>query len=92
MEDKIKEAMMKMGKPEDMPATLVDICNDAWREFTKQKLMTAMERTSGAMMDKTAAVVVAYLNDYWMSAMQGKELPRSKTDEFLKKLNQSMQG
>jgi hypothetical protein len=92
MEDKIREAIMKMGKPEDMPAMVVDVCNDAWRDLMKQKLMTAIDRSSGANMDKTAAVTVAYLNEYWMAAMTGKELPRSRTDEFLKKFAATMQG
>jgi hypothetical protein len=92
MEDKIKEAIMKMGKPEDMPANAVGVCNEAWRDLMKEKMMVALERTSGASMERTATVTMAYLNEYWMAAMQGKELPRSKTDEFIKKFTASLQG
>jgi tRNA U55 pseudouridine synthase TruB len=92
MEDKIREAVMKMGKPEDQPAMAIEICNDAFRDLMVEKMMTALERTSGANMDKTAAITVAYLNEVWGAAMTGKELPRTKTDEYIKKFAASMQG
>jgi len=91
MEDRIKEAMLKMGKPEDMPAMAVTVGNEAFHDLMKDKLKLALERSTGEMLDKQATIVVAYMNEFWMSAMAGKDLPKSKTDEFVKKLQASYQ-
>jgi hypothetical protein len=91
MEDKLKEAIMKMGAPGDMPAMAINLGNEAFNDLMKDKLKVALDRTTGPMMERQAAIVVAFLNEYWMSAMAGKELPRAKTDEYVKRLQASYQ-
>lgn len=73
-----------------MTSMAIEIGDKAWMAVLQRKMESIMEKKMGKQMEKTAAVAFEYAHKYYGAKMQGKELPKSETEAFEKKLNDSM--
>jgi len=86
------ECCCEEKKEETMTGMSVEIGDKAWMAILQRKFEAMLEKEKGKQMDKVAAVAYEYVTKYYAASMQGKQLSKSETDAYEKKLTAAMQG
>ena len=77
---------------ETMTGLAIRIADKAWSKVLQRRLESMLDEKRGKTMDKVAAVAMEYATKYYAPAMQGKELGKSETDSYEKRLMAAMKG
>ena len=84
------ECCCEEKKEQTMTGMAIDLGDKAWSAVIQRKMEARLEKTMGKQMGKVADIMTEYAHKYYAAAMQDKQLSKSETAAFEKKLNEAM--